>query len=38
VTFVFVLTIVLDDPFYGQVATSNAPHKDGVRERFSPAI
>lgn len=38
VTFVFVLTIVLDYPFSGQVATSNAPYKDGVLAQFWPAI
>lgn len=38
VTFVFVLTIVLDYPFSGQVTTSNLPYKDGALAQFWPAI
>lgn len=38
VAFVFALTIILDYPFSGQVAVSNAPYKDGALAQYWPSI
>lgn len=38
VTFVFVLTIVLDYPFSGDQSTSNGPYKEAALAQFWPAI
>lgn len=38
VTFVFVLTIVLDYPFSGDLSTSNQPYKDALLAQYWPAI